>query len=196
VVRQRIIRLALDAPALSPRELAVRFTDTERYFVSEASVYRLLKAQTWLDSVNKINCLRNQAAGVSKIWLIKPRRPENSRRIASRLALIRFSIVSGQHPLVKREHREPHTYGPCHEPAGAVAIVAVQAIHPKEQSLGLRRLRDPERSSAQHLPQLALKRPPLAARHPGNAPNRVDGKNHVMNVFLISGSLAMTLGDP
>jgi hypothetical protein len=29
---------------LSPRELAVRFTDTERYFVSEASVYRLLKA--------------------------------------------------------------------------------------------------------------------------------------------------------
>ncbi len=28
MVRQRIIRLALDAPALSPRELAVRFTDT------------------------------------------------------------------------------------------------------------------------------------------------------------------------
>ena len=36
--------LALDEPALSPRELAVRFTDTESYFVSEASVYRLLKA--------------------------------------------------------------------------------------------------------------------------------------------------------
>src|SRR5215831_4492719 len=30
-------------PALSPRELAVRLTDTESYFVSEASVYRLLK---------------------------------------------------------------------------------------------------------------------------------------------------------
>jgi putative transposase len=43
-VRERIIRLALDQPALSPRELAVRFTDTEGYFVSEASVYRLLKA--------------------------------------------------------------------------------------------------------------------------------------------------------
>ena len=28
-----------------PRELAVRFTDTERYFVSEASVYRLLTAR-------------------------------------------------------------------------------------------------------------------------------------------------------
>ena len=43
-VRERIRRLALDEPALSPRELAVRFTDTESYFVSEATVYRLLKA--------------------------------------------------------------------------------------------------------------------------------------------------------
>jgi putative transposase len=45
-----IIRLALDAPALSPRELAVRFTDTESYFVSEASVYRLLKAHDLIAS--------------------------------------------------------------------------------------------------------------------------------------------------
>jgi putative transposase len=42
-VRKRIRTLAVDEPALSPRELAVRFTDTESYFVSEASVYRLLK---------------------------------------------------------------------------------------------------------------------------------------------------------
>src|SRR5476649_2529540 len=43
-VRARIVTLALDESELSPRELAVRFTDTERYFVSEASVYRLLKS--------------------------------------------------------------------------------------------------------------------------------------------------------
>src|SRR5664279_1320911 len=43
-VREKIKTLALEASALSPRELAVRFTDTESYFVSEASVYRLLKA--------------------------------------------------------------------------------------------------------------------------------------------------------
>jgi transposase InsO family protein len=49
-VRDRIIRLALDEPALSPRELAVRFTDTEGYFVSEASVYRLLKAHDLIAS--------------------------------------------------------------------------------------------------------------------------------------------------
>ena len=41
MVRDQIIKLALDEPTLSPRELAVRFTDTESYFVSEASVYRL-----------------------------------------------------------------------------------------------------------------------------------------------------------
>ena len=44
VVRQEIIDLALEETQLSPRELAVRFTDTKGYFVSEASVYRLLKA--------------------------------------------------------------------------------------------------------------------------------------------------------
>ena len=43
-VRRRIVDLALNVPELSPRELAVRFTETEKYFVSEASVYRLLKS--------------------------------------------------------------------------------------------------------------------------------------------------------
>ena len=50
VVREQIIKLALDEPALSPRALAVRFTDTKNYFVSEASVYRLLKAHDLIAS--------------------------------------------------------------------------------------------------------------------------------------------------
>ena len=37
-VRGRVIDLALAEPELSPRELAVRFTDQERYFVSAAPV--------------------------------------------------------------------------------------------------------------------------------------------------------------
>ena len=49
-VRARILQLALDEPELSPRELAVRFTDSEGYFVSEASVYRLLKAHDLITS--------------------------------------------------------------------------------------------------------------------------------------------------
>ena len=42
--------MALDCPELSPRELAVRFTDERRYFVSEASVYRLLKSKNLITS--------------------------------------------------------------------------------------------------------------------------------------------------
>ena len=49
-IRERVIKLALDEPGLSPRELAVRFTDTEGYFVSEASAYRLLKAHDLIAS--------------------------------------------------------------------------------------------------------------------------------------------------
>jgi transposase InsO family protein len=49
-IRAKIIDLALDQPELSPRELAVYFTDTESYFVSEASVYRLLKAHDLITS--------------------------------------------------------------------------------------------------------------------------------------------------
>src|SRR3979411_849234 len=49
-VRARIVTLALDDPELSPRELAVRITDAERYFVSEASVYRLLKTHDLITS--------------------------------------------------------------------------------------------------------------------------------------------------
>jgi len=41
-VRDKVVKLALDEPDLSPRELAVRFTDTEKYFVSEALACRTL----------------------------------------------------------------------------------------------------------------------------------------------------------
>jgi putative transposase len=48
--REQIVDLALAKPELSPRELAVRFTDQQRYFVSKASVYRLLKAHDLIAS--------------------------------------------------------------------------------------------------------------------------------------------------
>ena len=35
-IREQIIEMALDHPELSPRELAVKFTDIKQYFVSEA----------------------------------------------------------------------------------------------------------------------------------------------------------------
>ena len=49
-MRESVVELALEEPELSPRELAFRFTDTERHFISEASVYRILKAHDLITS--------------------------------------------------------------------------------------------------------------------------------------------------
>ena len=49
-IHEQIIQLALEQSELSRRELAVRFTDEQRYFVSEATVYRLLKAHDLITS--------------------------------------------------------------------------------------------------------------------------------------------------
>jgi putative transposase len=72
-VRERIRALALDQPALSPRELAVRFTDTESYFVSEASVYRLLKAFDLIASpayivVTAADEFRDKTTAPNQLW--------------------------------------------------------------------------------------------------------------------------------
>lgn len=49
-IEDDIVDLARKEPDLSPRKLAVTFTDQKRYFVSEASVYRLLKAHDLITS--------------------------------------------------------------------------------------------------------------------------------------------------
>jgi transposase InsO family protein len=49
-IHDQIVEMALEETDLSPRELAVRFTDEKRYFVSEATVYRLLKAHDLITS--------------------------------------------------------------------------------------------------------------------------------------------------
>ena len=72
-VRDNVIQLALDAPALSPRELAVRFTDTESYFVSEASVYRLLKARDLIASpafivIKAADAFKDKTTAPNQLW--------------------------------------------------------------------------------------------------------------------------------
>ena len=56
-VRGQVLDLALEQPELSPRELAVTFTDTKAQFISEASVYRLLKAAGLAPSSSEANRL-------------------------------------------------------------------------------------------------------------------------------------------
>ena len=41
-VKRNVVDFALKETELSPRELAVTFTDQERYFVSKCTVYRVL----------------------------------------------------------------------------------------------------------------------------------------------------------
>ncbi len=72
-VRNQIIALALDQPELSPRELAVRFTDERRYFVSEASVYRLLKARDLITSpayivIKAANEFKDKTTAPNQLW--------------------------------------------------------------------------------------------------------------------------------
>nr|WP_170429869.1 IS3 family transposase [Ruegeria arenilitoris] len=43
--REDFVAFALDHEDLTPRELAVKYTDEKRYFVSESSAYRILKAE-------------------------------------------------------------------------------------------------------------------------------------------------------
>ena len=72
-VRRQIVDLALDEPELSPRELAVTFTDTKGYFVSEASVYRLLKAHDLITSpafvvIKAADEFRDKTAAPNQLW--------------------------------------------------------------------------------------------------------------------------------
>ena len=72
-VRENLIQLALDEPALSPRELAVRFTDTKSYFVSEASVYRLLKAHNLIASpafivIKAADAFKDKTTASNQLW--------------------------------------------------------------------------------------------------------------------------------
>ena len=65
--------MALDEPELSPRELAARFTDTQNYFVSEASVYRLLKARDLITSpafivIKAADEFKDKTTAINQLW--------------------------------------------------------------------------------------------------------------------------------
>jgi transposase InsO family protein/transposase-like protein len=72
-IRSQIIELALDQPELSPRELAVRFTDQQKYFVSEASIYRLLKAHDLIASpayivIKAAAAFKDKTTAPNQLW--------------------------------------------------------------------------------------------------------------------------------
>ena len=72
-VRQKIVAFALDQPELSPREIAVAFTEEARTYVSEASVYRLLRDEGLITSPSFIvmkaaDRFANPTTSVNQLW--------------------------------------------------------------------------------------------------------------------------------
>lgn len=68
-----VVEVALDHPALSPWELAVKITDEQQIFLSESSVYRILKAQVLITTAAPILLsaakeFKNKTCFVHEMW--------------------------------------------------------------------------------------------------------------------------------
>lgn len=71
--KQLVITIALDFPELSPRELSVKITDEQKIFISESSVYRILKAEGLITTPAHIllsasNEFKNKTQFVHELW--------------------------------------------------------------------------------------------------------------------------------
>jgi putative transposase len=72
-VRSEIVELALAETELSPRELACQYTDEKQYFVSESSVYRILKAHDLITSpayvlLSASDAFKNPTRRIHEMW--------------------------------------------------------------------------------------------------------------------------------
>ena len=72
-IRDKVVERALEEPELSPREVAVAFTDLEKTFVSEASVYRILKAEGLVTSpafivMKAADTFANPTTAINQLW--------------------------------------------------------------------------------------------------------------------------------
>lgn len=71
--KRKVVDFALQETELSPRELAVRFTDQERYFVSESTVYRVLKAHDLITSpafivIKASSEIKDKTTAINQLW--------------------------------------------------------------------------------------------------------------------------------
>lgn len=72
-VKQEVVDIALEHTDRSPRELAWFITDTERYYISETSVYRILKAYDLITSPNYIvmtasDKFKHPTRAINELW--------------------------------------------------------------------------------------------------------------------------------
>ena len=72
IVKQ-LVTLALAEPEMSPRELAVKFTDEKRYYLSESTAYRILKAHDLITApafivIKAADKFANPTTAVNQLW--------------------------------------------------------------------------------------------------------------------------------
>ncbi len=71
--REEVVKEALEQPEKSPRELAFHITDTREWFISESSVYRILKSRDLITSPTHIvmkaaDHFKDPPARVNELW--------------------------------------------------------------------------------------------------------------------------------
>ncbi len=71
--RVDMIEFALEHEALTPRELAIKYTDERRYFISESSVYRILKAADLITAPSHVTIkaaseFHNKTVRINEMW--------------------------------------------------------------------------------------------------------------------------------
>jgi len=71
--KQLVAEVALDHPVLSPRELSVKITDEQKIFISESSVYRILKEKGLITTpayilMSASNEFKNKTQFVHQLW--------------------------------------------------------------------------------------------------------------------------------
>ena len=71
--RDNLIEFALEHEALSTRELAVKYTDEKRYFVSESSAYRILKEADLITApdyvvIKAADEFKDKTTGINQMW--------------------------------------------------------------------------------------------------------------------------------
>ncbi len=71
--KERVKNIALERPELTPRELAWHITDTMKYYISESSVYRILKSFDLITSPDYIvltasDKFQNPTKRVNELW--------------------------------------------------------------------------------------------------------------------------------
>ncbi len=72
-ITKQLVRFALAESDLSPRELAVRFTEGRRYYLSESTVYRVLKSHDLITApafivLKAAERFANPTTAVNQLW--------------------------------------------------------------------------------------------------------------------------------